>query len=323
MIDVAEPVTGISVAPTIVQAEVSHGGQLDRGGSSLPATVLLRLDRELNVLDDYGASLGRLPEYLERRCERVIPGLCVSGRAAADALSGFLTETGLEDAFIVSSDPDLVARVRKAVPLVRGVIDLRKRAGLPPQAIREAAGAALARVVLLPGAEGTRKRVEALQRLLLSVWISDDQPQDGLPAAARQFNLVASGANGIVTADPDGAARLLGSAFPQDAVSLVRKPFVIGHRGVPSLAPENTLVGARIAFDQGADMIENDVHLTRDGIVVIHHDDTLERTTTGEGALRDHTYTQLSSLLANRQFPDEYPAARIPQLREYLDSFME
>ena len=54
---------------------------------------------------------------------------------------------------------------------------------------------------------------------------------------------------------------------------------IIGHRGIPTLAPENTLESFRLAFDQGADIVEMDVRLSRDNQVVVIHDRDLKRTT--------------------------------------------
>ena len=57
------------------------------------------------------------------------------------------------------------------------------------------------------------------------------------------------------------------------------RPLVVGHRGAMGLRPENTLESFELAFDLGSDLVELDVHLTRDGQAVVIHDDTLERTT--------------------------------------------
>jgi glycerophosphoryl diester phosphodiesterase len=63
---------------------------------------------------------------------------------------------------------------------------------------------------------------------------------------------------------------------------------MVAHRGGGKLAPENTLAAFRSAVeDWGADMLELDVRLTRDGHVVVLHDDTVDRTTEGSGAVAD------------------------------------
>lgn len=64
-------------------------------------------------------------------------------------------------------------------------------------------------------------------------------------------------------------------------------PLVVAHRGARSLAPENTLAAARVAWELGADMWEFDVQLTKDGEIVLMHDDTLSRTTNAEELFPD------------------------------------
>ena len=63
------------------------------------------------------------------------------------------------------------------------------------------------------------------------------------------------------------------------------RPLVFAHRGGGGLAPENTIAAFDNGLALGADGLELDVHLSRDGIVVVHHDATLERTTSGHGRI--------------------------------------
>ena len=64
---------------------------------------------------------------------------------------------------------------------------------------------------------------------------------------------------------------------------------VFAHRGASGYAPENTLQAFSLAQEQGADGIELDVQLTKDGEVVVIHDETIDRTSTGKGYVRDYT----------------------------------
>lgn len=76
----------------------------------------------------------------------------------------------------------------------------------------------------------------------------------------------------------------------------LERPLVIAHRGGAGLAPENTLTAFRQAVKLGADAIELDVQLSRDGQVVVIHDERLERTTDGTGWVGDHTLAELRRL---------------------------
>jgi glycerophosphoryl diester phosphodiesterase len=71
---------------------------------------------------------------------------------------------------------------------------------------------------------------------------------------------------------------------------------IIGHRGARNLWPENSLEGFERTRDLGVDAVEFDVHLSRDGELVVIHDPTLERTTEGSGPVADRTATELAAL---------------------------
>jgi glycerophosphoryl diester phosphodiesterase len=91
------------------------------------------------------------------------------------------------------------------------------------------------------------------------------------------------------------------------------RPAIAAHRGGARLWPENSLTAFRGAIGLGVDLVELDVHQTRDGEVVVVHDPTLERTTTGRGAVRDLSWTALA-VVTLRGTPDE----RIPRLADVL-----
>lgn len=79
-------------------------------------------------------------------------------------------------------------------------------------------------------------------------------------------------------------------------------PIGFAHRGGSTLFPENTLQAFQGAIDLGCRYIETDVHLTRDGEIVVFHDDRLERTTNGSGFVRDHKLAELRKLDAGHRF---------------------
>ncbi len=94
---------------------------------------------------------------------------------------------------------------------------------------------------------------------------------------------------------------------------------VVAHRGFSGAAPENTLAAFQKGIDIGSDMIELDVHLSRDGELVVIHDETLERTTNGKGMVADHTLKDLKKLDAGSSFGAAFAGERIPTLKEVLD----
>lgn len=106
-------------------------------------------------------------------------------------------------------------------------------------------------------------------------------------------------------------------------------PVNLAHRGASALAPENTLEAFRTAVEAGAGGLELDVHLTSDGQVVVIHDETVDRTTGGTGAVSDMTLEELRALDAGHNFSPECVSGppyrslglRIPTLDEVLREF--
>ena len=96
---------------------------------------------------------------------------------------------------------------------------------------------------------------------------------------------------------------------------------LIAHRGFSAIAPENTLTAFALALDRGYTDIEFDVQLSRDGVPVIFHDDTVERTTNGQGRVDQLSFGELKSLDAGAWFSKAFTGERIPSLREVLSVF--
>lgn len=97
-----------------------------------------------------------------------------------------------------------------------------------------------------------------------------------------------------------------------------KKPLIIGHRGSSAIAPENTIAAFRQSITDGADGVEFDVHLTRDGEVVVIHDGTLGRTTDGQGNIAKKLLTELKQLDAGSWFNKIFEGEQIPTLKETL-----
>ena len=94
---------------------------------------------------------------------------------------------------------------------------------------------------------------------------------------------------------------------------------VIAHRGYSSAYPENTQAAFAGALAAGADYIETDVQMTKDGQAVLFHDDTLERVMGVQGRIADYTYEELSGMDAGTWFSDDYAGERIVTLQQMLE----
>lgn len=102
-------------------------------------------------------------------------------------------------------------------------------------------------------------------------------------------------------------------------MKILKGPLIIAHRGGSLEAPENTLAAFRHAIDVGAKFVELDVHLSKDGEVVVIHDEVLGRTTTGSGPVGAHTFAELRQLDAGSHFGPQFVGEKIPSLREVLE----
>lgn len=106
----------------------------------------------------------------------------------------------------------------------------------------------------------------------------------------------------------------------QDAeAGRIEKIQVIAHRGYVSAYPENTRAAFDGALAAGADYIETDVQMTKDGQAVLFHDDTLERITGVQGKIADYTYEELSGMDAGKWFSDDYAGEQILTLQQMLE----
>lgn len=98
---------------------------------------------------------------------------------------------------------------------------------------------------------------------------------------------------------------------------------VQAHRGASAIAPENTIAAFRAAADQGAKWVELDVALSADGELIVIHDDSVDRTSTGSGSLGDLTAEQIGQLDGGSWFDSRFAGERIPTLAEVIKALGE
>jgi len=102
-------------------------------------------------------------------------------------------------------------------------------------------------------------------------------------------------------------------------------PFIIAHRGFSAERPENTISSFDHAIDNGFSLLELDVHLSADGVLVVMHDEEVDRTTNGSGFLKSMSFQEISQLDAGSWFQgtDEtyYPSQKVPSLDQFLSKY--
>jgi glycerophosphoryl diester phosphodiesterase len=101
------------------------------------------------------------------------------------------------------------------------------------------------------------------------------------------------------------------------------RPLSVAHRGHSIAYPENTLEAYRKAIELGVEMVECDVNITGDGKLVMIHDSTLDRTTTGTGRVSGATWDEVRGLDAGGKFKPEFAGVRVPSTEETLLLYKE
>lgn len=97
-----------------------------------------------------------------------------------------------------------------------------------------------------------------------------------------------------------------------------RACWLVGHRGAMGHAPENTMASFRKAREMGSEFVECDVHISKDGKCIVIHDESVERTTDGQGLIRDLTLSQIRKLDAGSWAAKEFKGERVPTLQDLL-----
>lgn len=121
-----------------------------------------------------------------------------------------------------------------------------------------------------------------------------------------------------------GILRRVTDSVPMSAsIPLVRPagqpPLAIAHRGYSAVAPENTLAAIEAAIRTGAEFVEVDTHATVDGVPVVMHDSTVDRTTDGSGAVAELTAAEIAAFDAGSPFSPVFAGQRVPTLGQVLD----
>lgn len=100
---------------------------------------------------------------------------------------------------------------------------------------------------------------------------------------------------------------------------MIKKIINMAHRGFSGYYPENTMLAFRKAVETGCDGIETDLHMTKDGVIVICHDEKIDRTTDGTGFIGNYTYEELSKFDAGIKYGEHFKRERIPSIDEFLN----
>ena len=325
-VTVSQPRTNISGDIALVRP-VDSAEELAAvvAGETKPAAVILSVNSKLEITDQAGKAFSTVEQVLDTLGYVILPVFDLADTATADALVEYLKGIRFSDCFFMSDDPDLVLYAREALPAVRGIIDYtetyKDSTGLTTEEcveLRRSLKSHMGTIALLPAAAARQSAVQYLYDSIVNVWVRTSDT----PSTVEQFDALLSGALGVVSDDTDG---LLAAAGTLAEGTMTRVPLNIGHRGLPSSNPENTVEGSLAAYAAGADVIEIDIYLTTDNEIVIMHDATTGRTCDRNLTVESSTLAQLKELYVNRGFENnaDKNTWRIPTLQEYLEAFKD
>lgn len=258
--------------------------------------------------------------------DQVLPTFVVDTKDELSKLDTAMNESQLKDANIVSTDSEVLAEMRKIRPLVRTglLVDLPDGAldSKTANEIRLKVRSAPATFCVIPVEDALYASVDELQELAVAVWVLNDAKADSNDFKLQALKAVTSGANGIISTSASELTKVINEYFVEK--TMTRTPVMIGHRGNPSQAPENSLSGFIKAYENGADVFEVDVEITKDGEIVIMHDDSINRTTnyTGKAKVGQMTLAEIKQYKVKAKdgtLTDEAP----PSLREVLEYFAD
>lgn len=251
-----------------------------------PVAILLDVDSSVTA--------AKFATYLKACADKgIIPEFRLSTEAQVKALGEALDSTRVPEAMVISSDAAVVKAARALKPtVIRASLELTEDSMTKEQlfaAYQKAAGAN-AQGVVLPYALATKENVAYLQSYSLSVWALGT----GVDTNTEAAWLLASGANAVLSDNWALVAEAETKIFTANN-SLTRTPVYTAHRGYWVNAPENSMAAYIAAYESGVDNIETDVHVSKDGVVFVCHDDNIDRTTNGKGYIRNMTYEELKS----------------------------
>lgn len=296
------------VSPATVVTDVTDRDILQNLTDSkgrTPANVILHIDDKMNVVDSKGGSLASFYDVYKSLDKKIIPIVYVNSDKVADAFVAFMrTKLNILDIAVMSKDANVVKKVRSALTGIRGIVEYEKVSSLY-EIVRESTQAG-AMTVVLPQKYADLASVAYLHARFKTVWVRADSSARG-----DVWDSLFGGAFGVI-ADYSVTYDVMETLF-----GFTRNIFNVAHRGLRKVYNENGLLGLEASMNAGVTHVELDAMLTKDKEVVIMHDDSISRTTTGSGNVANLTLEQLRSYVLKDK--DASAQEKIPTLQEVIE----
>ena len=271
--------------------------------------------RNANLIED-------MPAFLKKCMENsILPILYINSSDDVTKVVEGMNSVGCKDVTVLATNAEHLANIRAQKAIVRtGLIIGNPTSYATVHDLRVAVRSAPATLCVIPSAYATKELVSEIQEYAVAVWAAIPNECENLELEA--ITAITAGVNGVISDDASVVTESINTHLVENAMT--RTPIMIGHRGNPTQAPENTLSGYIEAYENGADVFEVDVEITSDGEIIIMHDSTLNRTTTYTGTKSVNQMTlaevkQYYVLGLDGAATDE----KVPTLKEVCDYFKD
>lgn len=275
--------SSLIAAPTVVLS-VKTPENAQNIATSGADSAIFTVGEDMAVLGETGEKIADFADIYGSIDGKVIPNI-IAGSNALSSIERFAADEGMTDITMIG-DEQFLTKVHELFPTARRMLDLREGDASFRNALFSANRAGANGVILPVGTDA--ETVRSLQNMMKAVWLDVGEGD-----RFEVMRALATGAFGIVTESP-ATARDVFAELGQGGRLLLRSPIIGAHRGDPYYYNENSIEGCEAAAKAGATHVELDFHLTADGEIVVMHDDTIDRTTNGKGAVSSMTYEQLA-----------------------------
>ena len=269
--DVYQPKTSIVNAPTVITYATKENYKVTDTESPRPATIVFKVGVKDGVLYAYSENreeIATLADAIVYLRSKIIPAFSVEDNETAKLLIEFINYNNIGDCFVFSSDSEILKTVRSSTRSARPILDLSGEKSIDLSKTKLAVSEARAKGVIIDSSLLSTEDVTALRAYSLSVFLKTDDSTSAIHDA------VFKGTMGILCPDAEKAIGYLES-FKN--TTLCFPTMIVAHRGDMQYCPENTLPSFISAAKSGADVIELDVFLTKDGYLAINHDKTTSK----------------------------------------------
>ena len=289
-------------------------------GDHRPSNAIMYINENLEICDSslntFGISLK--DAYTNYIMEKMIPVFYITNEKIADNFINYIDNVYyILDMAVCSNNAEIVKQIRNSVngSKIRGIIDYSTSNEVELSEMVKNSNVSKANTIIISEEMSTFENLRYLYSRFKVVWTKVLEFN-----SLNVANYLTRGTYGIITDDISGAYKVYDSFAnsPLKTKNVNRPSLNIAHRGMPKTNYENTLEGCIDATTNGASHIEIDGHLTKDKKIVIMHDETIDRTTNGTGAIKDMTLEEIRQykVIKNNSGITMGDGANIPTLDE-------